>query len=454
MAITEAFLLCGGGSERLGFAKEMLRVDGRPLAAAMVRRLGELFPSVSVVTNRPAYLRHWLEVPLVGDEFPGLGPLAGIHAALRRAAGARVFVLGCDMPLVSGPIIGAVLERAAQGEAPAVVARTPRGPEPLCGVYAVSLADALAERLRSEEGLGARDFLSQTDAQFVDFAGPDAAAFRDVDRPADISLVRQAFEEAEPLPVARRAVTRFGGQPAQEDILVVERPFDFRVNGVHLVTILCMPNAVRELAVGFLAYMGLLDGPEDVQRMDVDYEEGRLAAAISADESRLRSAVRLQISSTCGAGVHGPALPRLAEAGAPQRFRVGADHVLEVLRGLRAMAPVFERTGATHQAAFCDGRRVLHCFEDVGRHNAIDKVVGRALLEGTDLSRGLLAATGRVNAEMVVKALRQRIPVAATRSAVTAHALGLAEAHGLTLVGFARGHRMNVYTGRERIDAG
>jgi FdhD protein len=115
------------------------------------------------------------------------------------------------------------------------------------------------------------------------------------------------------------------------------------------------------------------------------------------------------------------------------------------------MAPVFACTGATHQAAFTDGEVVLHCEEDVGRHNAIDKVVGHCLLKGTDTSRGILLTTGRLNAQAVAKALRQRIPILASGSAATAHAVQLAERHGLTLVGFARGGRLNVYSGIERL---
>ena len=92
--------------------------------------------------------------------------------------------------------------------------------------------------------------------------------------------------------------------------------------------------------------------------------------------------------------------------------------------------------------------------EDIGRHNAVDRVIGEALVAGTDMSRGALLATGRLNAEMVVKALRRSVPVAATRSAVTSHAMRLAGERGVTLVGFARGGRLNAYTHPERIREG
>ena len=115
------------------------------------------------------------------------------------------------------------------------------------------------------------------------------------------------------------------------------------------------------------------------------------------------------------------------------------------------MGPVFSRSGATHQAAFTDGERVRLFFEDIGRHSAVDKIVGSALLAGMDLSQGALISTGRLSSEMVVKAARQGVGVLASPSAVTTNSVQLARKYGVTLVGFARGGRANVYTLPERV---
>ena len=130
---------------------------------------------------------------------------------------------------------------------------------------------------------------------------------------------------------------------------------------------------------------------------------------------------------------------------------ISRTHILECISGLRATAPVFERTGCTHQAAFTDGKRIRYFFEDIGRHNAIDKITGAAMLDEVSLSHGALVTTGRLNSEMAVKALRARTPVLASRSAPTTNAIKLSENYGLTLVGFARAGRLNVYTHPRRI---
>ncbi len=449
--VTEAFVLCGGESERLGFAKEMLRVDGMPLAAAMVQKLQRLFSASAVITNHPAYLEHWLTVPVWPDAFPGLGPLAGIHAGLKQTQGGRAFFIACDMPLVSDEIIRRIAAAAERSPAPAVVARIERGPEPLCGVYSTSLLPALEERLQSPGNLSALRFLADIETEYVQVGRREAPCFRDVDAPSDLALLREVFRDVEPLPVRRQAVEQVGGASLKEDILAEERAFGLHVNGIRLVSVLCLPVALREWTTGYLSFLGLVRRHADITRFEPDYEAGRMVVELDTDEGSLQKAVRLQISSTCGAAVYGPALPHMVPQADAGSWRVRKEHVLAVMRKLRRMAPVFARTGATHQAAFSDGENVLHFFEDVGRHNAIDKVMGRCLMAGTDTSRGVLLATGRLNAQMVVKALRQGTPVVATRSAVTAHAVQLAASHGLTVVGFARGGRLNIYNAPERI---
>ena len=283
----------------------------------------------------------------------------------------------------------------------------------------------------------------------MDFGRSEAAIFRDIDQPADLPLLRSAFAEVEPLPVTNWPMARIGRAQLEQDVVVLEAPFALEVNGVHLATLPCLPNALRELTVGYLAYLGLIRSAAEAGDIQVDYEGGRIAVTgAQVSEQDLRSAFRLELSSAPGA-VGAP----LSEEPAPLTgsVRVHVDFILDCVRRLRDMAPVFARTGATHQAAFISAERVLHFDEDVGRHNAIDKVVGRCLMRGTDMTRGALLATGRLNAQMVAKALRMRVPIVVSRSAPTSAALELARRHGMTVVGFARGRRLNVYTAPERI---
>ena len=322
----------------------------------------------------------------------------------------------------------------------------------MCGVYAASLAPIVERMLLGEDDRYVVRLLDRIKTEYVDFSALEAARLRDVDTPEDLSLLRQVFSDVEPLPVRLVAAKRIGGSPMERDVVVEEWPVAVYANGVKLATVLCMPTGIRELAVGFVAYLGLVQRREQVRSVEVDYEAKRVALDLDAEDARIKNAVQLLVTSTCGANVYGPPIPELHPLDAAGGFRVARSHLLDCVSSLRSMAPVFARTGCTHQVAFSDGRDIRILYEDIGRHNAVDKVVGHALMEGADMSRGVLVTTGRLNAEMALKALRRSVPVLASRSAVTTHAVQLAERYGLTLVGFARGARLNAYTRPERIE--
>ncbi len=445
-----AALLCGGESRRLGFPKEMLRVDGAPLAVRLADRLATVFGNVAIVTGRPDYLSWSSDVPVFADEFGGCGPLGGIHSGLKHIDSERIFFLPVDMPLAHIDFVRSFVERAAAMDAPAVVGRVAGRVQPLFGLYSRALLPAV-ERALVEERLSVTAYLETAGAAYVDAAEDETRLFADIDRPAHLHLLKEAFTEVEPLPVKTVEMTRSGGRDAQFDTVAEEWPVAVFVNGTRLATTMCLPNALKELALGLLGYLGLVESLDQVWSLAVDNDARRVSVDLNVDVSKIRNAIQLVITSTCGANVYGPKLDDLSERVDKDDFRVRRSHILDTAKRLRSMAPVFERTGCTHQAAWTDGESVRFFFEDIGRHNAVDKIVGAAMLSGRTLQRGAFVTTGRLNSEMVVKALRARVPVLASHGAATTNAIHLAANHGLTLAGFARGGRVNAYTFPERI---
>jgi len=444
----EAFILCGGDSRRMGYPKEMLRVDGEPLAARLLERLREAFERVSLVTSRPAFLRHCVDAPIHTDSFRKAGPLAGLHAGLRAASSPWGFFLACDMPAVHNDLIRSLLQTALATDRPAVVPRAAGRRQPLCAVYSRALLPEIEHRLRDPGDRSVNSFLDAVQPEIVDVPESASVQFRDLDEPDDLHLLRRLYQDVEPLPVAEHALA--GGQRTT-DAVAEEWPVAVYVNGARLVTVLCLPTALRELGAGLAAYLGLAQDRTDIRRLEPDYHARRVEMELDASDDDIRRATMLLVTSTCGANVYGAQAPSYEGTELPAGFRAARSHILECVRAMRSMAPAFSVTGATHQAAFSDGKQIRLLFEDIGRHNALDKVIGRALLTGADLSRGLIVSTGRLSSEMVVKAVRRRVPILASKSAVTTNAIRLAQKHGLTLVGFARGDRLNVYTGKERV---
>ncbi|MEU1537115.1 formate dehydrogenase accessory sulfurtransferase FdhD [Actinacidiphila glaucinigra] len=269
----------------------------------------------------------------------------------------------------------------------------------------------------------------------------------------------------------RRRVLRIrDGVPGhRSDTLAAEEPMEIRVGGRALTITMRTPGSDFDLAVGFLVSEGVVHGPDEVLGI-------RYCAGATADDANtynivdvvLAPGVRLpdvslerNFYTTSSCGLCGKA--SLDAVRTTQHWSVAGDdteidsEVLFTLPDrLRAAQRVFDSTGGLHAAGlFTTDGEMLCLREDVGRHNAVDKVVGHALQEGLLPLRGtVLMVSGRASFELVQKAAMAGIPVLAAVSAPSSLAVDLAAETGMTLVGFLRGRSANVYTGAERLRAG
>ncbi|KQY60573.1 formate dehydrogenase family accessory protein FdhD [Aeromicrobium sp. Root495] len=253
------------------------------------------------------------------------------------------------------------------------------------------------------------------------------------------------------------------GSAARADVLAVEAPLEIRVNGRGYAVTMRTPGDDLDLTAGFLLSEGVLRGaadlgavlrPEDAEGDVVDAEVSGPGALVAMDRQR-----HVYTSSSCG--VCG--LASIDAVATTSHFSPVADTVTvsaQVLASLpdllRSGQELFDETGGVHAAGLfgADGS-VLAVREDVGRHNAVDKVVGWALRDGrVPLTRHVLQVSGRVSFELVQKAAMAGIPVIAAVSAPSSLAVDLAEALGVTVVGFSRGSSFNVYAGPERVVGG
>lgn len=255
-----------------------------------------------------------------------------------------------------------------------------------------------------------------------------------------------------------------------EDALVVEEPLEVRVNQESLIVVMRTPGHDFELAAGFLYTEGLIQSSEDIGLIAYceDAEENivnvRLAGerVLDAEGGWQRNFHANASCGLCGKmtieSVKLQVPPLDAPAGAPCKRAKGTLHVdvttLYQLSGrLRNAQSVFEKTGGLHAAGlFDENGELLIIREDIGRHNAVDKVIGQALLaDMLPLERHILMVSGRASFEIVQKALFARIPIIVAVSAASTLAVALAQEGNLTLIGFMRGERMSVYSCPERI---
>ena len=233
------------------------------------------------------------------------------------------------------------------------------------------------------------------------------------------------------------------------DQVAIEAPLEIRVDGEALAVTMRTPGHDEELALGFLHGEGLIDGPR-AAGPTVDFAANTIDVA--GPLLRNPGARRFYTTSSCGVCGKG-ALEEVAVLSAPLTAgpRVKRD-LLAVLPD-RLEQPGFARTGGLHATGlFTAEGALLHSREDVGRHNAMDKVIGRALLDGgLPLAEGILCVSGRLSFELVQKAAVAGAPILVGVGAPSSLAIELAADRGLTLCGFARGGRVNVYSGSERV---
>ena len=254
-------------------------------------------------------------------------------------------------------------------------------------------------------------------------------------------------------------------RPVETDRLTVEEPLEIRVKGEPLAVIMRTPGDDAALAAGFMVTEALVGRPDEIDRIEIvtEGENGKKGNVVNvrlAGDAGLAEEVqsrRFYTSSSCGicgkASIEAVTLNARPVSG---RWDVPADLVLDLPNRLRAAQSVFDETGSLHAAGLFDLEgNLVDLAEDVGRHNALDKVIGRAVLAGRlPLDRTILMASGRISFEIAQKALMAGIPMIGAVSGASSLAVDLAEDQGMTLAGFIRGGSMTVYHGAWRIKDG
>jgi len=228
------------------------------------------------------------------------------------------------------------------------------------------------------------------------------------------------------------------------------------LNNQELVTLLCSPRDLNCLAVGFLASEGLLSGKEEIKSVLVDNRRGVVRVETTEEKVDVNELMfKRLITSGCGRGV---SFSRAADASKVVKMisdsRISSAAVFSLARVFQQRSQIYRSTGGVHSAALCDNRNILLFHEDVGRHNAIDKVFGQAILEGIDTADRAILTSGRISSEILFKVAKRRVPFLISKSAPTNAGVSLARDMGITLIGFVRGGRMNVYAHGGRVTSG
>lgn len=449
-----AAVLAGGRSQRMGVDKTLLPLDGEPLVRRVAETVGTVCEHVVVVTNRPEALAEaGLDdsVRVLADEVAYQGPLGGLATALAAAEDEWVLAVAADMPWLEPALVRALWE--ARGDAQVVMPVSEKGPEPLLALYHRSCLDearrVLASGRRRLIALLPSATVVEVPLDSLRAYDPELRSLVNVNTPEELLEVR----DQEPVPSAsapRRAVIEVGtrrprGMPA-------ERPITVFLNEDEVATMQATPDDLVELGVGFLLAEGFIADRDALEGVDVDHRRGLVYVRSSERAPEDVASRRRYVTSGCGKGI------TFASAGHARGIEpidstmtVSSEEIYALMGQLARAAAAYRDTGGVHSCGLgVDGTLVL-VKEDVGRHNALDKLFGRAWLDRLDTRDAVLLTTGRISYEMAVKAAKARVAVVASRTAVTDLAAEIADRAGIALVGYARGGKLVVYTHPERV---
>lgn len=246
------------------------------------------------------------------------------------------------------------------------------------------------------------------------------------------------------------------------DSVLIETPINVLINDIPIVNLTCLPKDLKELAIGFLYSINILNSMNQVKNINVDEINGKVdiylkdSTNLNIEELKVDLSAKI-IDTSCGIpnvwrNLILKGLEMLKREPKQEKLQIKASLIHEMMIKMQKNTILFKETGGCHGAAIFDkDGELLSLKEDIGRHNAIDKVIGEIIIRKIKMDDKILTTTGRLTGESVLKAIRARIPILASLSAAIESGIRFAFAHDLTLIGFVRGSKMNIYTHPERI---
>ena len=236
------------------------------------------------------------------------------------------------------------------------------------------------------------------------------------------------------------------GKSSQQEHVAIETPYTITLNEVEIGASMVLPTGLEEFGVGFLFGQGYIQSPEEVKEVIV-CPEGRISVYADVANMEPREVI---ITSGCGGTGKIPREMLEGHIEKPHEMTISFNEIKSFIRQVLHASPLGSMTHCVHGCGLWSDGRLQAFFEDVGRHNAVDKIMG-AILLGRASPKAAIYTTGRLTSDMVLKCARMRIPVVMSRTAPSSLGLAIAARAGITLAAYARPERLNIFHGAERI---
>lgn len=241
-------------------------------------------------------------------------------------------------------------------------------------------------------------------------------------------------------------------QEIVSDDVAEEIPLTIYYNDEELVTLLCSPFDLKELAIGFLYSSGLIKSMEDISAISEDNQKWVIFVQ-TKNKIDIKDFISKRIfTSGCGKGtLFYNAMDLIKRKKIKNNIRISTENIFKLMSEFNKNGEIFKKTGCTHSSALSNLDNLITFKEDIGRHNSVDKVIGDCMIKNIDIKNLMLFTSGRISSDIVFKAQKAEIPIIISRSAPTNQAVKLCKEFNITLICFMRGKRMNIYCNKEII---
>ncbi|HBQ43704.1 MAG TPA: formate dehydrogenase accessory sulfurtransferase FdhD [Lactobacillus acetotolerans] len=241
-----------------------------------------------------------------------------------------------------------------------------------------------------------------------------------------------------------------------EESTICEYPLNVFVNGEHLTVLLCTPDKLRELTIGFLAFKGIIKSLDEIKSLEIDEKSGVSRVTLKNSQFNKKLYSNQILPATFNENEKSKFFSYIIDSMKISLINndnvyIHVDKIYDLMMDNLGYSKTFKLTGGAHCAALCDEDKVISICEDVARHNAVDKLIGEAFIKNIYLKDKIIFVSSRVSFEMVYKIARLGVPIIISKSAPTNLSIEFAKALNVTLIGFVRGERMNIYTNPQRI---
>ena len=450
-----AVLMAGGRSVRMGTDKALIPWQGEALWLHQLKILQELQPERLLVSCRSEQALSADKVEFVLDP-PDTdeGPVEAMARCLQRVNG-PLLALAVDLPAMHADFLRDHLLAKANGKG--VVFRGPHGYEPLAALY----TPAMLPLFEATDKPGFQPVIKQAVEAGLMMVIPmrpqDEPLFRNINTPEDIARIA---DDAFATPVRVQRIHRDLGAAEHDDVVAREEPLEIRVEGRSVAVVMRTPGHDRELAAGFLVSEGVVQKPRDILEISQCPSTGNkrgnvvevlLGGAVVNWDSLTRHVFSASSCGLCGKTSIDSVFQRFTPV--IEEWTISPTLLWSFASKLRETQATFSKTGGLHACALFDREgNLVAAREDVGRHNALDKLLGFGLLRNLlPFNNHVLFLSGRVSFEMMQKALAAGVPIIAAISAPTSLAVDFAEESNQTLVGFVREPTLNVYANGRRL---